>query len=180
MNEQRSTTLGEVLNFVTSTQPHQWHHIPSAGDYGEGEHSSYVVNHEHPDLAIMWGLTVNEGLSFDTLNFPNPDIDSFAADILLNGAIVHREVLLTVDGGRAYLPFPHGLYVENASHESELVVDTVSQWSYIFASLLNGLGGSRDRYQEYFDKSKLVAVPGHPLDTHEHTEVVEEIKDKDA
>jgi hypothetical protein len=88
----------------------------------------------------------------EPLDRPAP---SFLADILCNGMLVAREILVCVDGGRCYLPIPRmGAAMQ------------VSKWDHDFAKLLDdlqlthGVGGgvgdaSRSEFEDYFRRAGL-------------------------
>lgn len=80
---------------------------------------------------------------------------SFIADILYNGMLVARELLVRVDGGHCYLPLPG---IGDAMR--------VSKWDHNFAKLLDelslehGVGGgvgdpSRSEFDSYFRRAGL-------------------------
>ena len=61
------------------------------------------------DLAVTlaWGLKSNEDFHEEWANqFSDPHATSSYVDLFYNGALIHRELYVTVDGGRASLPLP--------------------------------------------------------------------------
>ncbi|MGO9839169.1 MAG: hypothetical protein ACLP1X_33725 [Polyangiaceae bacterium] len=61
------------------------------------------------DLAVTlaWGLKSNENFHEEWANqFSDPHATSSYVDLFYNGALIHRELYVTVDGGRASLPLP--------------------------------------------------------------------------
>jgi len=58
-------------------------------------------------ISLAWGLEDNPDFSEGwTRKFPNTQAPSSFLDFFYNGALVWREELIAVDGGRCYLPLP--------------------------------------------------------------------------
>lgn len=179
--------LREVLDLVTATGAAGWHELDVTpglaaltafadtrlwSEGGEQRqvlelmwHYGAAVNIEHPEVTIAWGMKVEDELHFEFAeHFANRRVDSIAADINYFGALIHREQLLAVDGGRAYLPMPRMMTVEVSPGDYRQVGEEVSAWRTEFARLLDQLGGRHSDFDRYLNGASFVIVPGHPLD----------------
>jgi hypothetical protein len=175
-------TLREVLDFVVAEPASAWHVISpppfrlslgalstvwetDSGYRVEVDGHYYLAaDAERPEVSLAWGWDLDDDLKFG-FTFPERKVTSFAADILLSGSLVHRSVVLSVDGGH-YLPFPRVFLAETGEPHAkpEVLGDTVIDWEYKFVRLLDRLTGGIDEYESYFDRSKFLLVQGHPLD----------------
>jgi hypothetical protein len=175
--------LREILDYVVSTQPGQWYSVPYAeralmpftaigmwtgGDQRWGleieAHYTLAINLEHPEISLAWGLKLDEDLEFPALEFPDRNISSSAADIMLNGALIHRAALLNIDGGRARLPMPGYATVATDDPTMPLLIgDKVSDWEVAFVRLLEGISPGIKEFDRYFERSGFMTYPGHPL-----------------
>ena len=178
--------LRDVLDLVVASPEQGWHHVlphksaspthvpieqngmGARSDDGTSGieikgHDSLVVHTKHPEVSLAWGFELDHELTFDALAFSHGTVSSVAADVMLNGALVHRESVLLVDGEGVYLPKPHALFV--APDEAAIatgVAHTVTQWQHDFVALLDALT-RQSEYDRYFEMSGFVVVPGHPL-----------------
>jgi hypothetical protein len=92
-----------------------------------------------------------ERLTFEwAKNFPDHDVTGSWVDVLWNGMLAYRQLVLVVDGGRAILPAPRGFFVPTGPAEAELVGETVTQRQAEIArvghSFEHHLPGEFDRY----------------------------------
>ena len=182
--------LRQLLDLVVATPPERWHVVPWAqhaptmtilarkksGKSREvivDTHRFLAVHHEHPDLSLAWGMTQYRRLWFDGLRFPKRavrpkrrtrKVGSYFADVQLAGNPVHRERLLVVDRGRAHLPFPDPLRVDDDRVRGATIDRAVTEWQHDFAKLLDSLAGRASRFDSYFESSRFVVAAGHPLD----------------
>lgn len=69
---------------------------------------SWVASYlEDLSITLAWGLIANEDYSADwTRQFPDQHAASQFVDFFYMGALVHRELCISVDGGGAKLPKP--------------------------------------------------------------------------
>jgi hypothetical protein len=175
--------LREVLDLVVGSPKERWHHVlphksasathvpieqnGARSDHGTSgidikAHDSLVVHAEHPEVSLAWGFQLEDDLTVDALAFSHGPVSSVAADVMLNGMLVHRERVLLVDGEGGYLPMPHALFVEPDASVMTGVIHTVTQWQHDFVALLDVLTG-QSQYDHYFQMSGFDVVPGHPL-----------------
>lgn len=177
--------LRELLDLVVASPEERWHHvlpqksaspthvpIEQNGMSARSDHEtsgmeikgndSLVVHAKHPEVSLAWGLELEDELTFEALAFSHGPVSSVAADVMLNGALVHRESVLLVDES-VYLPKPHALFVApDVAAISTGVAHTVTQWQHDFVALLDVLT-RQSEYDRYFQMSGFVVVPGHPL-----------------
>lgn len=181
--------LRELLDFVVATPADGWHSVPDLraephllswhlasvnhGDDGWqteltfDSHAMLYVNVERPEVSIAWGLELHDELRFDW-PMADPDVSACAADILLNGVLVHRESILMVDGARAYLPHPRPWMIKTGAKDQRLgyehVGDTATEWEMRLARLLDDLARHGSEFDSYLERTGMVIVQGHPLD----------------
>ena len=123
-------TFDEYMSLIRNSRRKDWNVIPC---WGAGSGPSYrdkfeisahmgkppsweLEVHSHGMVAVLkcdisvsiaWGLTSNESFTEDWANsFPDPHASSSYVDFFHCGALIHRELYVTVDGGRVSLPLP--------------------------------------------------------------------------
>ena len=117
----------EIRSRVMGTDADDWHQIVCWGGGGpsylnsfgvwttsDGQmgfeiesHSNLAVLREDVDLKIAWGLNTDRdgSLTFPWQNnFADNKVTKMFIDILWRDSLVDREVVVSVDGGRALLP----------------------------------------------------------------------------
>src|SRR5262245_27336140 len=115
-------TLQEIIDRIVMSQPSDWHvmgghpsyhdrfdQVESGGQTWLELESHRTVAAFKPDASITmaWGLTVNENFQEPWANrFPDSQASSHFVDVFLNGALVYREMYVSVDGARCDLPLP--------------------------------------------------------------------------
>lgn len=179
--------LRSLLDTVASTPPDGWHRVPDVtppvammtafGETKYGGDERYTLeaysHHElavliaDPSISIAWGMKADDDLEFE-FRFADNKKHSVYADVLLTGALVHREPVLVIDGGRAYLPFPRTIWVEKSEHDpmdGESIGNAVTEWEHAFVRLVDVLRGAKE-FDKYFERAGFIAVPGLPLDPH--------------
>jgi len=112
-----------------------------------------------PDIAIgfAFGLsTPDDSRSIEGLILPIRPCTPHS--LIWNGSLVDRLVRLVVDGGRAKLPFPHGLFASTGPMHSELVADQVTREEVATWRLVNALGGTGHEFDSYLDRGGFVVV----------------------
>jgi hypothetical protein len=135
-------------------------YLPWSPDGDFNEHLARAAYRPDVSIGLAWGIRVEDDFRADwvqeleePLNRPAP---SFIADILYNGMLVARELLVLVDGARCYLPIPR---LGKGMH--------VSMWDHDFAKLLDelqlahGVGGgvgdpSRSEFDDYFRRAGFI------------------------
>lgn len=90
--------------------------------------------------------------------WPDRRIDEHFIDVMYNGQIVHREILLGVDGGRALLPLPKLETIGTGQMWHEPFSNSVTELQFELARFLAGVQGNRE-FAEYFKQSGFVILP---------------------
>ena len=109
----------------------------------EAHHARATYRHDI-SLGLAWGLPYQRGKPWEeewTLQFSDPQIRGYWADVLWNGAPFDRLLLLSVDGGRAYLPAP------------PFGTMTVHELNFDVARLVDGLSIHVSAFDSYFVRS---------------------------
>jgi len=173
--------LDEILDTVTGSTPDEWakvnrwgttflHEFGSVGfPGGESQlttdwHSERWVYRPYAAIGLASGMRSHgdRELSFPWATFPDPAVRGFWADVLYHGQLVHREQLLSVDGGRATFPTPDVISVENekATLGREYVGEEITDTEWRFACLVHRLEGGPDEQDSYLRRAGLVLVQG--------------------
>jgi hypothetical protein len=175
-------TLREILDLVVQTPPTGWHvargwraltpiHLyeHTSACSAPATHNHLAVHREHPEVSIAWGL------SFGLIDFPmttwDPGddvmLETVAAQVLLNGAVVHSDELLTVvrvsQAPIVFLPLPMGVAVETGEYSHEVAAETISSWEAALGRLVDVLSGHTD-FDRWRNASGFIEVERHPLD----------------
>lgn len=156
-------TLSTCIDVILESSPDDWNVIPC---WGAGSGSSFKYQfeplHEYVDgkaewrivvaahgmvaaytanlaVSLAWGLPANETFHEEwTDKFSDKSASSRYVDIFYNGGLVHREMYVSVDGGRSALPLP------DASEGGYRVSSRFCR----FINLVNTLnGGSGNRFE---------------------------------
>lgn len=132
---------------------------------GVREHYYGAVLIAEPDLSLAWSMEDERDLHLPSLTerFPDKSLSSYKADVMLRGVVVHREMYLVVDGGRAYLPIPRAMLSSLTLGDAEIIAEQVTQWQDAFMRLINELTQLHE-YESYRDRAGFVVIAGHPLD----------------
>jgi len=133
-------------------------YLPWSPDGDFNEHNARAAYRPDVSIGLAWGIEESEDFQTDwvakldePLGRPSPSI---VADVLYNGMVVVRELLVLVEGAKCYLPIP------GAGSMS------VSQWEHDFAKLVDelslsiGVGGGlgdlhRSDFAGYFRRAGL-------------------------
>jgi hypothetical protein len=154
-------TLDEILNTVAGSTPDDWNVISSpsfldqfsvwtGGDGWGLEIDSHFLRAAYVhdvSLGIASGLGYMrspdgsaEHLHFEwAKNFPDEVVTGSWVDVLWNGMLVYRQLVLVVDGGRAILPVPRGFFVPTGPTQAELVGETVTPRQVSIARVVHSL-----------------------------------------
>ena len=104
-----------------------------------------------PDVSITlaWGLELNNNFREEWANkFHDPRASSHYVDIFFNNALVHREIYVIVDGGRAKLPLPN-------LKDGEL---QVPRGYHDLVKLLDKIDTYHSQYDGYFERANLKKI----------------------
>lgn len=162
--------LIELRKQIIETNDDFWHridigpyyhdrlHVPGDLEFTGSSHSHYsrfVLTHD-VRISIEWGMDANfrgdETHPWtDTAAFPDKRSSTEVVDIFLNGALVDRSTVISVDGGRAYLPSYSNARVDGETStdwDNAVYEQHATYWDYYLAQLVDQLSGHRefDRY----------------------------------
>ena len=90
--------------------------------------------------------------------FPDKRINEHFLDVIYNGQIVYREVVLGVDGGRALLPSPKLETIDTGQMWHEPFTNTVTELQFELAQFLARVQGNRE-FDGYFKQAGFVVLP---------------------
>jgi hypothetical protein len=125
------------------------------------EHFAYYVLRSDVSIALavgMPGFHGKEQLTFDWAVWPDRSVTGEFVDVLYNGQVVHREQLLSVDGGRARLPIPTAALADTGQTFPQIFAETVTEDQVTLARLVDALTGHTE-FDRYFNESRMVVVP---------------------
>ena len=166
--------LNELREIIIQTNDDFWHQLEIgpfyhdriyvAGDLDfEGtSHSHYerAVLISDVDISLEWGMDADgrekESHAWaDAASFPDPTIRSQVVDVFYRGALVDRTSVISVDGGRAYVP--QYKTVRTDAGEPHVFKDATfeyraTRWNYYLTQLINQLAGHRD-FESYVVRS---------------------------
>ena len=145
----RHMTFEELISFVPTTDPrNDWHGITKNWS------SEYFLK-EDPRLRYRAKL-IDDGVQNENFveewanRHPDSKATGYWYDLIYDGAFIDRNILVSVDGGRASIPPPRA------------GTSVISRTDYHFAMVHDTLG----TLDEYIGRSGLeVAAPRSPLDT---------------
>ena len=96
----------ELLDRVTQTPAGYWTRVDI--DRTTDGHDSLAVLIDDVGVSVAWGAEHMQGESWDhepwSHAFPDRKVRGYYADLRWHGQPVYRALVLSVDGGRAYLP----------------------------------------------------------------------------
>ncbi len=125
------------------------------GTLAEESHSNLAVYRNDIDISIAWGMDmdwagVNDPIKrnyeftqdfFDTSGHPQ------FADVFYRGALVDREILVTVDNANALLPLPRAMWGETDDPtKPNRIGESVTQWQFDFGHLVHSFELSSSDY----------------------------------
>jgi hypothetical protein len=170
-------TLDEYLEVVAHSGPNDWNTITAWGansgpsyrdQFSPGEYDGQyqLQHHEHsmraaykPNLGITiaWGLdrTSHRPNEFSEpwhQDFPDSGASAHFVDFFYNGDLVHREVYVDVDGGRANLPLPHRDFDSETGDRPTVTAYWITRWQYEFFKTLDQLERSSD-FDSYLQRA---------------------------
>lgn len=101
-----SMELTTIESVVLGSVADDWEQFDPPG-LGDEDHHDLRATYR-PDIALelWWGRTIHEIVDSWTSNFPDRGATSFYLEATYGGSLVIQETVVTVDGGRYYLPLP--------------------------------------------------------------------------
>jgi len=169
--------LYEYFERVINTEAKDWNTITCWGagsgpsylnkftvwNTGKGNFSNIEID-SHSNIAVLksditmtfaWGLSHNNDFAEEWANkFSDKKAMSSYIDFFYNGVLVFRDIIVSVDGGRCYIPLPDMEFDKETSKVKRFVV---SNSKYKFVKMLNSFESTYD-YESYFSRSGLVII----------------------
>ena len=139
-------TLRDIVETVSASEAEDWHVIGGVADH-DALHLGSAVYIPNPLITVQWGQVIQEDYDMPwTRLFTDKHATSSLVDVFYAGAMVFRNVMVTVDGGRVTLPIPHDLELSVPAGEVRFI-KVVDRFE-------NGFG----EFDEYFRRGGLKAV----------------------
>ena len=160
--------LDDVYRILEDTDPDaHWHRADT--DYAtflnnpvEGERGLEFESHfgraafkADIALGLAWGLPYDGGRTWeeDWAHFPDRSIRGYWADIFYAGMLIERHLLLSVDGGRCFLPAPTPIVDDSDLSNVKVLGQEVDRIQHNLARIIDGLRGGVSEYDSYFRQS---------------------------
>ncbi len=119
-------------------------------------HGMIAICKNNISISIAWGLKHNDDFSETWANnFPDKHARSSYLDFFCNGVLIHREIMVSVDGGRCYLPLPQR---DIDSKTYEVKRHFISKQKSDFIKMINELESSSDQYEYYLDSAGIELI----------------------
>lgn len=168
--------LDTLVNIVLTSKAGDWSRIPgptqpqyvgeviSSNDHWleVSEHYTRYVYHHDISISIAIGMPTHareDTLYFEGIVFTDPAIRGLYADILYDGQVVHRDHLISVDGGRALLPLPnYEVAPSGAALGMEAFAYSATTNAVSFARLIDELSGAQ-AFDHYMARANIIEVP---------------------
>ncbi len=166
----------EVTSMITTSSTSNWeilqsgpHYLDSFGEVSSsGQHWIEVGYHDYlavykadVTLRMAWGMGMEDNLTFEGWIWPDRSISRFLVDGFLQGALVARWGLLSVDGGRCYLPSPNQEYEEESPGQYRGLGWTAPTSHVALARLINNLVNRPEgEFDRYLQQTGLTETPG--------------------
>jgi hypothetical protein len=161
----------EITRMVTASSPDDWTVLGDGPIYLDrftqvhsgdrhwmeaDSHYYLAVYQADVNLRLAWGITLDDKLSFEGWTWPDRSITRLLVDALWQGALVARWAVLSVDGGRCYLPNPR----RDSSSSAPTVAWTAEASEIALARLLQRLTRPSDTdFARYLEQAGVVEVP---------------------
>lgn len=95
-----------LLSTVLDSDAADWVRVERAPSTWNGFDRLHVFK-PHTSVSLAWGAEYNNGRGWEqewSQTLPDKQVFGYWAEIRWNGAAIHSELLLSVDGGRGWLP----------------------------------------------------------------------------
>jgi hypothetical protein len=139
-------TLDEILNTVLESSPADWEYI---ADWQGDANPERAVFRLDLGVALEWGRTVTDPVfELWTERFSDKHAVGLYVDVLYYGAVIFRDYVISVDGGRCILPHPKfddsGGWTATARQEA-------------LARTVHGLAGGSYDFDDYMQRSGIMS-----------------------
>lgn len=130
-----------IMTTIESSDADDWVRVEN---FYEDKHSSFYVLREDVSITLAFGADHNEAEGWDheswSHGFPDRKVYGEYLDVRYNGTTIHRDLILSVDGHRAYLP--SGSII--GDQERGVVGMAVTQTEVARARLIDRLSGHQE------------------------------------
>ena len=180
--------LDELRSVIASSIPADWHKISCYGadtatsylydlDKSSGadgwelhldQHNQVFVYRPNVNLTMATGLPLDQGREWEDPEL-RADMRGKWLDVFWCGALVDRQLLFLVDGGRGVLPAFERELVDTGQLDMEDVGKTATTSEIRVARLVHCLGNNISRFEDdragrggfdfYFSRSGIIEVP---------------------
>ncbi|MTI67520.1 MAG: hypothetical protein FH753_13120 [Firmicutes bacterium] len=118
-------------------------------------HSMIASYKRNLAISIAWGLNHNDDFCEDWANdFPDSRAMSSYIDFFYNGVLVYRDIIVSVDGGRCYIPLPKREFDKKNHKVTRL---SVTRQQYEFIKMINQFASTYN-YDSYFKRTNIEIV----------------------
>lgn len=115
-------------------------------------HSMVGSYKKNLSISIAWGLEHNDNFVEKWANsFPDSRASSSFVDFFYNGVLVLREIIVSVDGGRCYIPLPKREFDNKTNEITRLYI---SKGKSKFMEMLNSFS-STCNYNRYLSQTSI-------------------------
>ncbi len=123
------------------------------------KHSNYATFANDVSISLAWGLgrENKELVESWTKVFPPKSSRMYFLDFFYNNALIYRENVVSVDGGRCILPLPKQVF--DKKDETKIIEFRVNSKINRILKLINSLQTTYD-YDSYITKTKIVVIDG--------------------
>jgi len=167
--------LADLLEMICQSDPTHWNsmdppyakhvtHLEVVRETIQAESFGYYAKWVYMD-DIQISIALSEELDRHSAEYqadwniwPNRHIDEHFLDIMYNGQIVYREIVLGIDGGRALLPSPKLETVDTGQMWHEPFTNSVTELQFELVRFLAGVQGNRE-FDGYFKQAGFVVLP---------------------
>ena len=167
--------LQQILNKIIASRPADWHRIRRApivrgplcthtialhdrdcglqSAFATDAHTDHAVLTSDVAITMAWGMTAGGDYREPWVTHcPDPSAWTGFIDIEYHRTLVHRDVYVSVDGDRCYLPLPHNL-------EDLRVPPDYAQLTALISALSLGCGDSDLRAYFRLTRLELADLP---------------------
>lgn len=167
--------LPELLEIICQSDPTHWNsidppyaihvtHLEVVRETVQAESFAYYARWIYVD-DVQISIALSEELDqlgaeyqVEWNSWPDRRINEHFLDVIYNGQIVYREMVLGVDGGRVLLPSPKLETVDTGQMWHEPFTNSVTELQFELARFLAGVQGSRE-FDGYFKQAGFVILP---------------------
>lgn len=138
-----------ILDAVETSLPDYWTEV--ADVITDDGHRKVYVFHDNAAITLAWGKVHQEGQPWtetwsEAGGFPDNKIYGHWFDICYNGVVIHRDLVLSVDGGRGILPSGRPISEGDKGITGMTVTEAEARRARLIDALVHGAHSQFDRY----------------------------------